>query len=110
MGRRNEQCDKVCRILDNVLNNRPTERDSLIVAVRKAFNALERQRWIPVSERLPEDTCGCLVTVGFENGLKLVLPSIYTKYDPKETFSIGGSGRVVEAWKPYPEPYKGVER
>ena len=39
---RQEQCDKVCRILDNYLANRPTERDSLIVAVRKAFDALEQ--------------------------------------------------------------------
>ena len=51
---RQEQCNKVCRILDDVLANRPTERDSLIVAVQKAFDALEKQRWIPVSERLPE--------------------------------------------------------
>ena len=47
---RQEQCNKVCRILDDVLANRPTERDSLIVAVRKAFDALEKQRWIPVTE------------------------------------------------------------
>lgn len=47
---RQEQCDKVCRILDDVLANRPTERDSLIVAVRKAFDALEKQQWIPVTE------------------------------------------------------------
>ena len=39
---RQEQCDKVCRILDDVLANRPTERDSLNVAVQKAFNALEQ--------------------------------------------------------------------
>ena len=39
---RQEQCNKVCRILDDVLTNRPTERDSLIVAVQKAFNALEQ--------------------------------------------------------------------
>ena len=39
---RQEQCDKVCRILDDVLANRPTERDSLIVATRKAFDALEQ--------------------------------------------------------------------
>ena len=42
MSLRKEQCNKVCRILDNVLANRPTERDSLIVAVRKAFEALHR--------------------------------------------------------------------
>ena len=39
MSLREEQCKKVCRILDDVLANRPTERDSLIVAVRKAFDA-----------------------------------------------------------------------
>ena len=42
MSLRKDQCNKVCRILDNVLANRPTERDSLIVAVRKAFEALDR--------------------------------------------------------------------
>jgi len=60
MSLREEQCKKVCRILDDVLANRPTERDSLIVAVRKAFESLEQfgnseqlpsaqpeQRWIP---------------------------------------------------------------
>lgn len=68
MSIREEQCNKVCRILDDVLTNRPTERDSLIVAVRKAFEALElfgnseqlpsaqpEPEWIPVSERLPEE-------------------------------------------------------
>ena len=76
-----------------------------VIAIKNLPSIQSEQRWIPVTERLPEDSCGCLVTVGFENGLKLVLPSIYTKYDPKETFSIGGSGRVVEAWELYPEPY-----
>jgi hypothetical protein len=42
MGWRNDQCRKVCRIIDNFLANRPTERDSLIVAVQKAFEALEQ--------------------------------------------------------------------
>ena len=46
MSLREEQCKKVCRILDNVLANRPTERDSLIVAVRKAFAEPKRGKWI----------------------------------------------------------------
>ena len=46
MSLREEQCKKVCRILDNVLANRPTERDSLIVAVRKAFAEPKRGEWI----------------------------------------------------------------
>ena len=54
MSLREEQCKKVCRILDDVLENRPTERDSLIVATRNAFSALSNPNWIPCSERLPE--------------------------------------------------------
>ena len=46
MSLREEQCKKVCRILDDVLANRPTERDSLIVAVRKAFAEPKRGKWI----------------------------------------------------------------
>ena len=46
MSHREEQCKKVCRILDNVLANRPTERDSLVVAVRKAFAEPKRGKWI----------------------------------------------------------------
>ena len=50
MSIRKEQCNKVCRILDDVLANRPTERDSLIIAVRKAFESLEQ---LGNSEQLP---------------------------------------------------------
>ena len=46
MSLREEQCNKVCRILDDVLANRPTERDTLIVAVRKAFAEPKRGKWI----------------------------------------------------------------
>lgn len=48
MSLREEQCKKVCRILDNVLANRPTERDSLIVAVREAFAEPKRikGKWV----------------------------------------------------------------
>lgn len=55
MSLREEQCKKVCRILDDVLANRPTERDSLIVAVRKAFDAMQtaEPHWIPVEQDTP---------------------------------------------------------
>ena len=56
--KRQEQCNKVCRILDDVLANRPTERDSLIIAVRKAFESLEQfgnSEQFPSAQ--PERTC-----------------------------------------------------
>lgn len=61
MSLREEQCDKVCKILDDVLANRPTERDALIVATRKAFDALSEPHWIPCSERLPENRVDVLI-------------------------------------------------
>ena len=58
MSLREEQCKKVCRILDDVLANRPTERDSLIVAVRKAFESLEQfGNSEPLPSVQPERTC-----------------------------------------------------
>ena len=56
---RQEQCDKVCRILDDVLANRPTERDSLIVAVRKAFDALKQSKWTLCDDCMPEEQIIC---------------------------------------------------
>ena len=58
MSLREEQCKKVCRILDNVLANRPTERDSLIVAVRKAFAEPKRGKWIRDGHHIRCDQCG----------------------------------------------------
>ena len=43
MGIRQEQCNKVCRIIDDYLANRPRERDELIVAVRTVFKEAERK-------------------------------------------------------------------
>lgn len=62
---RDEQCNKVCRILDDILANRPTERDALIVAVRKAFEALSAQperkrgRWIKVNGKTVINCSAC---------------------------------------------------
>jgi hypothetical protein len=103
MSLREEQCKKVCRILDNALANRPTERDSLIVATRNAFS---EPHWIPCSDGLPkeegfylvtlEDKCGAETTIRFfriENG--------------ERQWSLWGNENIT-AWMPKPEPYKEV--
>ena len=115
MSIREEQCQKVCRILDDVLANRPTERDSLIVATRSAFSALSEPHWIPCGERLPEDGKQVLV---YARGARYAL----AKYD--EMMEADGSYKKqwvtfdawkplytikeVMAWMPLPEPFKGV--
>ena len=100
---RQEQCDKVCRILDDVLANRPRERDSLIVAVRKAFDALEKQRWIPCSEKLPEKNGVYIVSyedavtfLEWFNGKWFFYPSNPAREE---------TGTII-AWMPLPEIYQ----
>ena len=117
MSLREEQCKKVCRILDNVLANRPTERDSLIVAVREAFKALAEPHWIPVTERLPEaDGYGHYFLVCLENGVVRIdgFSRTFTTrcpdgfYYETDHFTWRQNQNKVVAWMPLPEPYKGV--
>ena len=102
MSLREEQCKKVCRILDDVLANRPTERDSLIVAVQLAFESLSEPHWIPVTERLPE-TEGRYIVVNSKIGGWRVDIDFYRPYMGGWMYDQG-----VLAWMPLPEPYKGV--
>ena len=115
MSLREEQCKKVCRILDDELANRPTERDSLIVAVRKAFKALAEPHRIPVAERLPETTDAVLTTyiVNGDRSRRYVEESSYYGNDeswssPWDEYRIAGTRIEVIAWMPLPEVYKEV--
>jgi hypothetical protein len=115
---RQEQCNKVCRILDDVLANRPTERDSLILAVRKAFDALEKQRWIPCSERLPEDEYVLISKKPTKiSGSKWSVAIAIRTADPRSRkiqWRDSGFGVIqddkVLAWMPLPEPYQEGEQ
>ena len=71
---------------------------------------LTKQKWIPISERLPEDESYILVS--FENS---TMPDIarYEENDEGGTFypgddeeSYSSYGIFVNAWMPLPEPYK----
>ena len=101
MSLREEQCKKVCRILDDVLANRPTERDSLIVATRSAFSALSEPHWIPVTERLPKKSGEYTVT---DHKGDVVRFAFITGSDSSRRYWY----RCAKAWMPAPEPYKGV--
>lgn len=85
-------------------------------ALQMAITALQNQPvWIPVSERLPEKSYGCLVTVmdcepstqtDFEN----ILP-YFVGYDGHGWNNADGEKIPFEviAWMPLPEPYQGSE-
>ena len=121
MGWRNDQCRKVCRILDDVLANRPTERDSLIVAVQKAFDALEQaetncseipNNWIPCSERQPDVNGWYITTISGEicgqdrafSGMSEFANGKWTSGDDAD------ETEMTIAWMPLPEPYQGGEQ
>ena len=63
--------------------------------------AVERTRWIPVSERLPEGIDACNYIVSIENygvDIATYVPSV------KEWYCLGVPCKVI-AWMPLPEPY-----
>lgn len=124
MSIREEQCNKVCKILDDVLANRPTERDSLIVAVRKAFEALElfgnseqlpseqpEPRWIPCDKGEPDEDMECWVTVKTTDTLyRGNFTKRYGERRDKGFITSGGFmwWNTALAWMPIyePEPYR----
>lgn len=84
-----------------------------VVAYDMAIKALGQTRWIPISERLPEEHMYCLITVEI------------TPYDCSSSYEVQTSWfdgrnfiyntyiddhivakRSVIAWMPLPEPYK----
>ena len=85
---------------------------SAIYVVTKALQEPQVGGWVPVTERLPDNGYGVLVTVNgkhnnitFENALEIA------EYDNTEGWIIEGYldwlDPNVIAWQPLPEPYKG---
>ena len=87
--------------------------EETVEAIKIGICALKETQWIPISERLPEEAYGCLVTVmdceaysmeDFEN----IYPE-FVGWDG-ETWNDGDGKEIpfeVIAWMPLPEPYKG---
>ena len=101
---REESKTKTFDILQFVADNAGL---STFEAIEKAYNmgvSKQEPRWIPVSERLPEDKQSVLVWCPeYKN--------IYCAYLEKEQWWIFGAfvqvvPNAVVAWMPLPEPYK----
>ena len=86
-------------------------------ALSMAIEALQEPQvggWIPVTEKLPENGCGVLVTVnGKHNNITFVNALEIAEYGNTEGWIIEGYldwlDPDVTAWQPLPEPYKGGE-
>ncbi len=78
-------------------------------SIDMAIKALEQTRWIPVSERLPEDNTLVLVTVKVRNR-KPKVRSGYYYMDGHFHIDNGDSwesrDKELLAWMPLPKPYE----
>lgn len=80
-----------------------------IDACKGAIELLEQTRWIPVSDRLPEEFQRVLVTIVNYKGNKVVRVAEYysQKFQIKENheqWEVGEKGLL--AWMTLPEPYE----
>ena len=73
-----------------------------VSALRKLPSAQPEQRWIPVSERLPETDEMMLVTCRPKKGL----PNVNRAFYMDGSWHGSGSMSSVSAWMPLPEPYR----
>ena len=68
--------------------------------LREWIDILAQTRWIPVSERLPEEMGAYMTTVDYgKHGLAIAQRYYHGK-------DLGWEDDYVIAWKPLPEPYK----
>jgi len=74
-----------------------------LVALDTAIEALEQTRWIPVSERLPEDNIYVLVTDDAGGLATIGVDAMYTDRRKNHGWYVS---QKVTAWMPLPQPYK----
>lgn len=113
----NEELKNMLFIIDTLLDDAITDstrqkvKDKLTEVCQLAINALD-QRWIPVSEKLPEFTADYKVTVGINYDGDGMFPEVRIALYNKvyKCWVVYESDRAIVgdviAWMPLPDPYK----
>lgn len=106
------------RLYETAFNNIGIKQDIDETLVDVAENRLENwfnelppiqpeQRWIPVSERLPEEGKVVLTQAKFKDDVKMAVSS---RIDYNYWTTWGTRDINIIAWMPLPEPYKGEQK
>lgn len=80
-----------------------TMRQALDVAI----NALEDSRWIPVTERLPEEYASYYTTIQYKESKARDVAMLCYSPEDKVWLEIWGLGCDVVAWMPLPKEWEG---
>lgn len=79
--------------------------------IDNAIKALEQTRWIPVSERLPNESADVLCNT---DSKEIFISTYYGKMNSGIAYFVDNNGRMWEddviAWMPLPKPYTEVSR
>ena len=109
--------EEAIRIAQGLITDFKCESETMVDFCNTVIKALGQQkaleqRWIPVSERLPEQPYGCLVTIEDEEPMtgqwfETILP-YFVGWDGDRWNDADGEQCPFEviAWMPLPEPYK----
>lgn len=86
----------------------PSE-DCLDCEINMAMEALEKTRWIPCSERLPEIAGRYLTSRTDYDGYndKVIKIVEISGFDPTDKYDVEFFKMEVDSWMPLPEPWEG---
>ena len=84
--------------------------NGMVETIEQLENELEKYKWIPTNERLPEDDVAVLISIEW-GGISLAyrIDGCW-RWDYESFESEFFSDNEVLAWMPIPEPYKESEK